>query len=643
MSPVPLARGLLATLLALLQLLSWYALGSFFLRRVRRIDSSLLTRILLGSAIVSFLYAVFSWSGWVTLGLSIVSLVELTALLLKYKDVRRMLRYIRALFARFARTRKWSFRLLSVTVVFYWLISIGPPRDADVLRYHLTHVRQIDLDRGWQPIADYHYAMPFGWSLTYLPFQHLHFPEAAGLLSFLLWIVAIALVYGALRSSTDLTMLTVFAVFVFPPQVMKAVTSAHADAYVMALLLALTLLLRRLPNLRPVEFALLGFTAWAGMQSRYQAIAFGLAGTALIGILLIRKRISAGDARAFLGGAVLAYVLALPFYLFNWFAFQNPVWPLLAGRFTGKHSYADALAARFTSDTGTTLSLRAVSNSIAHLVVKPEVFPVPLLALALPIAFLVWRPAKTRYVTAFLALFLAVWMLAEPGLYYRFGIWLAPVVAIGFAPILDRWQLHRQVTRVLLTGGCLLITAFLSFNLLYGIHYLRYDLNGDLAAYHRYTWFYEPYRWADLHTPPSSKFLVMVTFGETYYLDRAYRRADPWASPYVDWTAIRKGRDLDNLMQAGGFDYVLYEDKDWSRWSGGQQMTDSLRAAQSEGFLKKAAAFHVTLNSVDVLSSLRMRPAPSPSTVWILERTARAPRSQQQKTAAEVSQLGEEK
>src|SRR5947209_3404528 len=131
---------------------------------------------------------------------------------------------------------------------------------------------------------------------------------------------------------------------------------------------------------------------------------------------------------------------------------------------------------------------------------------------------MVWRPVRARYVTALLALFLAIWILAEPGLYYRFAIWLAPIAVIGFAPILDRWQAHKQVTRMLVAAGCVLIAAFGAFNLLFGLHYLRYDLNGDVAAYHRYTWFYEPYQWAELHTPPSSKFLVMVTFGETYYL-----------------------------------------------------------------------------------------------------------------------------
>jgi hypothetical protein len=316
---------------------------------------------------------------------------------------------------------------------------------------------------------------------------------------------------------------------------------------------------------------------------------------------------------------------------------------LLARRFATAHSYADALATRFTSDTGTTLSFGAVSRAIAHLVVQPEVFPVPLIALAVPVGFLIWRPMRIRYVAAFLTLFVAIWILAEPGLYYRFSIWLAPMALVGLAPILDQWQSHKQITRALLAGGGVLIAGFLSFNLLYGLHYLRYDVSGDLARYHRYTWFYEPYQWAGLHTPPSSKFLVMVTFGESYYLDRAYRRADPWASAFVDWTAIRNGRDFDRLMQAGGFDYVLYEDKDWSRWSGGQQMTNSLRAAQSEGLLKKAAEFQVSLNSIDILSSLRMRPAPSPSTVLILERTHRLQQNQQHKTTGEISQLGETK
>ena len=53
----------------------------------------------------------------------------------------------------------------------YWLNAIVPPRDADVMRYHLAHVRQIARDGAWIAVPDFHYAIPFGWTLNFLPYE----------------------------------------------------------------------------------------------------------------------------------------------------------------------------------------------------------------------------------------------------------------------------------------------------------------------------------------------------------------------------------------------------------------------------------------------------------------------------------------
>ena len=62
-----------------------------------------------------------------------------------------------------------------------WIYAIAPPRDGDVMRYHLAHIRQIASDGAWKSIADITYAFPFSWTLNYLPFELLGLPQTAQL------------------------------------------------------------------------------------------------------------------------------------------------------------------------------------------------------------------------------------------------------------------------------------------------------------------------------------------------------------------------------------------------------------------------------------------------------------------------------
>ena len=123
---------------------------------------------------------------------------------------------------------------------------------------------------------------------------------------------------------------------------------------------------------------------------------------------------------------------------------------------------------------------------------------------------------------------------------------------------------------------------------------ISYAIKPD-ASYHRFTWFYPTYDWINHKTPGDERFLVIVSSGQSYYLDRRHRRADPWLSGVVDWRKVSTGQSLDSVLSAGGYRYVVYEDTDWSPLVGGQNAMNAIGDASRSGLLKKIAVFDDTL------------------------------------------------
>jgi hypothetical protein len=145
---------------------------------------------------------------------------------------------------------------------------------------------------------------------------------------------------------------------------------------------------------------------------------------------------------------------------------------------------------------------------------------------------------------------------------------------------------------------------------------LRYVVNGDAREYHRYTWFYDTYDWINHNTPTTSRFLVIVSSAHTYYLDRQYRRADPWVSGEVDWRRTVRPESLDSLLASGGYRYVLYEDRDWSDYYGGSEMQRTVGDAYRSGLLRDVKTFQDTLFTSRFTRSYRT------TKVHLLERAA---------------------
>jgi hypothetical protein len=417
--------------------------------------------------------------------------------------------------------------MIAIVALLLWIMAIAPPRDGDVMHYHLAHIRQIIRDGGWVSLPEVHYALPFGWSLNYLPFELLRLPQAAGLVSAVLWWI----VFGVLLSGTKDRMpaalkLPVCLLFLAHPFVLRIFSSAFIDAYAILLVALIAALVQKIDTLESRAVALLGFLAWIGIQSRYQLVAIGIATSIVTGAHFVRRH-EWKSIRSFAFGSFAAFVLASPFYIANLSFFGNPVWPLLIGRDGRQSSYADEVAAGFISTVEWPRTIASFSRAIRLLFFDPSMFPIPIAVIGTICLALFLAPRSGQRVAAVGAGFIVLWAAMTPRLYPTH---MLPLVALG--PILlgslsEKYQMSRwlsaKVVRVAVIGvfALSIVAAGTSWD------YVRYTFDGNSDQFHRFTWYYPVYKWANAYASEQSRFLVVVRSGQTYYLDRHYRTADP--------------------------------------------------------------------------------------------------------------------
>jgi hypothetical protein len=586
-----LGEGALATGLAALQIVAWVALGAPVTRRLREPALVAPVALVFGAAACSFFYALLTWSGHVTTAILADVLLSIAALLSGGRPASAMLRNVLRELGRLTVNRAAT-ALLATLMLAAWLLAISPPRDADVMRYHLAHIRQIILDGRWDAIPDYHYALPFGWSLNFLPFERIGLPVGANLLSLGLTAITLAVIMRIGRESggTSATLLAVGLVIVLQPMALKAATTAHADAYAMFVTAVLAALLLQIGRHGDVPEEAIGFIAFIGFQSRYQAAAIAAAGTAAA-LAIARHRLSRRGLIRFAGGVIGALVLASPFYLRNWLDFGNPVWPLGAGRAT----YADRVVTQYEYGLTGHHTLSTYALGLHTLFVDPLLFPVPII-LTIALAALVLPTVRRRLpgVAILVVGFVVVWAIAQPRLYSRFTLIIAPAAVLVIAVVVGMFFRRLPVAAVaLFTAICLAPVA--AFDVYYSLDTVRLLATGDLAAYHRYTWYYPVYTWVNNHTPPNARALVIAQSGLSYYLDRPYRRADPLLSGVVDWQAVHGAAALRRVLARGSYDFVIYDRAQWSSYPGGHELERAIAAGREAGLLRPVKEFDVRL------------------------------------------------
>lgn len=613
-----IGSGVLATALAWLQVFAWAALGSVLVAREPEPRIALPVAILAGITFTGFAHALFAWAGWAHAGMLVVATACAIAILLRGRATAGHFRYLLERYRQLCGGQRWVIGAVVAWMLLYWALSLPPPRDADVLRYHLAHIRLIDLEGSWEPLLHINHALPFGWSINYLPFEYLGLPEGAHQLNLALLVIAVGLVFDVMRQfgAGRGIAAALCGVFAFQPWVLKSATTAYVDMHVHFAMVAVVALLAELPKPDVRRLALLGFVAWTGTQARYQAVIIGLTVSLLVLWLAVRRRLDRRTLSAFGLGAIGAGLLSAPYYVRNLFVFENPVWPLLIKTINGLEVYADRAADAYMSAQHGSYAPGALLGAAWHFLLNPEGQPVPILAFGLlGVALFMRLSPVVRSLVFLVAAYLVIWALAQPVLYARYGTYLTVWVVAAWAPILTQWSQIRLLRHGIRAALATALAGALGLAAWYSYDGLRYVATGNLAAYHTFTPFWEAHQWINRVTPTESRHLIVVSSSYSYHIDRVVRQADPSLSGEVDWLAVASAEDLDRVFAEREFDYLVYEDRDWSPDVGGAQMMGVIDAAVAEGLLRPIARFDTRIYWS------RIKRIWVPTVLYVLERT----------------------
>ena len=607
--------AILAIALGAVRLFALTALGRALLRRRRAPWLTVPLALLAAGAALGTMYASLLWAGWRDAALTIDALAMALAVAFRGRQTAIELRRLFAPLIELARRNRWTVATSLAIVAIYLFDAVMPPRETDALRYHLAHIAQIDREGRWAAISIAHYAFPFAWQSTFLPFVHFNIAEAAQVVGTGIWVVAIAAIVaqrGVARiGTTGLLLLTVVAL---APLAIGTATTPTADGFtVLAALVVVLLLAGHTPDASGAGFGeatALGFAAWVAVGTRYQAVAIGIAAT-IAAVIWLAHSDRWITLLGFVEGAVLAWLLASPFFLANAVRFGNPFWPLRST--PSSRDYTATTGAFFARSWHGTLALPDVALAAWHLLTDRLAAPIPLLLLfALAAALFVRGPGarSSRRVALFCVLFLAAWLLAQPMLYPRFVIYLVgPVLVLGLREVEMFAQARRRLAADALLGA---VAVALGGYAVAGVALdVRTLAREGRDALRENTWYYPVYSWLNANSPRDAKVLVIVRSGESYYLDRFYRRADPGTSAEIDWPRMSDGSVLGRRLRAGGFDYVVYEAAPWRGVPDGDAMIDAISDASTRGVLTEAQRFSLRL------TRSRFRDRTIPSTVIV--------------------------
>jgi len=473
---------------------------------------------------------------------------------------------------------KWS-KLFIVAIVLLgtWLILLSwtPPRQADAMRYHLAQVKDIVQNHGliFRPYV--HYNFPLYFSMLFLP-VYMAF-KGVGLQFAVLGYFILSVIF-TLRLAYQLQLkhprLLVFLFCLIPLFYYEAHQVFNDWVVACYITMGFVLLLDRplKPSLFPMFFGFLSLGFALGVK--YPAVLF-IPWFALLGWDRLKSvKLSTYRILYLFLALITMGVIASPFYIRNFINTGNLFWPLLQGLFPASNNSLSQVAKLFESTTRSgSYSIGTLINSLRNYVLNPL-----LPGTVWPLAFLgevLGRKTPLRLGVGLLA-YISIWWAIQPSLPCRFSFFALPVGLLAVV------LLYETVKSYQLSLFKLFYQTIVAITLIYGIGvgvvyskgYIEYFFHRDLERYHRATWFYPEYMWINKTLPEGAQLLVIVSAGQTYYLDRPYIKANPYASGAIDWTALKDVAELRKKLFQLNIDFVLYEVRDWGSYPLGYHMME---------------------------------------------------------------------
>ena len=472
--------------------------------------------------------------------------------------------------------------ILLIGLALYLADAYTPPRSADAMRYHLAQVKETVKYGGFVFRPYYHYNFPQYFHYLFIP----TFMLAGGVsvklavyFYFILVILAILQLSFRTKQTKHLLLLALFFTFM-PITIMGATVAGNDMPVVLYGLVGLLLILNSEPEFQLryliLAYASLGFA----LGCKYHALLY-FPVYILATFLVIQRRWKLSFRHAIIIPLiVVSFLVASPFLIRNLHYTGDPVWPLLQDLFHVKKDYLYQITQFRNRGFQGQLGFAALIKSITELATS---------TFFIPVVWVLWLgyyftrfPSGLLYKVGALSYFL-VWFLLQPVMYPRYAFYIFPIIAI-MAISFCEWFYSRNslLGKGLYALVLLSVLVGIGFSVLYSLDFLEYHVGRDLKKYHRFTSFYDQHQWINQNLKDDGKVLTILMTGQTYYIDKEYLRAEPELSGLIDWMAVKDLDELLNVLREWRVRYVLYEDRNWSRYPGGSNMVRLIKDLKDE-------------------------------------------------------------
>lgn len=482
------------------------------------------------------------------------------------------------------------------------------------MRYHLAQLEDLARNGSFVYRPYYHYNFPLFFSYFSFPVYYLAGGVGVKLLNFFLFCSLLPAVHELGRLAGLKRPLFVVLALVLTPSMLVASTRVLNDVTVMLGCLSGVLLLHRFQREPRPSYVVLAYVAFGfSLGVKYQAVIFAVWYLWLTWVALGRK-VTWKTIATVAALGLLVVLMSSPFLVRNALNTGVPTWPLYQDLFGAEKNYLYEVTNAFSIGMAGKHDLATTLKGIWGVISNPQ--GLPGLWLLLPLGlWVVGRRARAGQDGLYLAVGVVstfgLWWVAQPALYPRFVNFFLPALlvmaAMGVESLRGRWTRRGAALIVAVCGlyGAAIMVA-------YSVDALRYQVDRNEDAYHRFTWFWDEYRWINENLPADAALLVIVSSGHTYYLGRDYVRADPSLTGTIDWRTVDTAA-LRTELRNRGIRYILYENRDWGIFPGGDRM---------EGIIEELAREH----DVGMLWSRKVRLGTSrirrrfrESEVWLLE------------------------
>lgn len=614
--------GAMPFFIALIHLLLAIGLGGFFLRtRSSHRGYALLSAGVLGVTITAFLFLGLSRFALLTTQGVVSALVALAipgALgwrsLISASCDSTIRQTVSSWWRSLDHWDRLTLALCAVCLVFYLANAWAPPRGADAMRYHLAQLKDLARSGSFVYRPYYHYNFPLLFSYFAFPVYFLAGGIGVKMLNFFLFCALLPVVYALGRLAGLARPLLVVLALVLTPSMLVASTRVLNDVTVTLSLFAGLLFLHRFQREPRLSFLVLAYLALGfSLGVKYQSVIFGVWYLWLTWVALGRK-ISLRTISTVACLGLLAVLMSSPFLVRNALNTGVPTWPLYQDLFGAEKDYLYEVSNAYSSALAGKHDLATTLNGIKGVVLSPQ--GLPGLWLLMPLGlWIAGRRARVGQDGLYLAYgvgsIFVLWWVAQPALYPRFVNFFLPALlvlaAMGVESLQGRWPRRGAA---LIIAVCALYGA--GITVAYSADALRYQVDGNEEAYHRFTWFWSEYRWVNENLPADAELLVIVMSGHTYYLDRDYIRADPFLAGSIDWRSMDP-TTLREELRDRGIRYIFYENRDWGPFPGGDRMEEVVQELAREPDVRMLWKRNVQLGTS------RIRRRFEDSEVWLLE------------------------